>query len=141
VELLRQLAVRALVDHVRGHEPPLLGRQPRQHGARGVVAQHPDHLGVRLAHRAALYLERAPHALLDIALALEVGQPARGDLEQPRGRGRAARLEAAPGDERRGERLCHEVGRLFGVVRAPGEVAEQRLDVAVVEHSECLGIV
>jgi hypothetical protein len=76
-----------------------------------------------------------------VALALVVGQPPRGNLEQPRRRGRPARLEAAPGDERRRKRLCREVGRLLGVERAAGEVAEQRFDVAVAAHSECLGIV
>jgi hypothetical protein len=141
VQLLRQLAVRSLVDHVRGHQPPLVGRQLGQHGARGVLAQHADHLRVRLGDRPALHLERAAHPLLDVAAAVEVREPARGDREQPGRRRRSARPEASPRDQRGRERLGGEVGRLLGVEGAAGEVAEQRLDVAVVEHPEGLGVV
>jgi hypothetical protein len=133
-------SVGALVDDVRGDDPPLLGRQFGEYRPCRVVGQQPDHLGVRLAHRAALHRERAACPLLHAAAALVVREAARRDREQPGRRGRPARLEALASDERRGERLGGEVGRLLGVERAAGEVAQQRLDVAVVEHPEVLGI-
>ena len=140
VQLAGELVVGPLLDHVRGDQSALLGRQLGQHRLGGVITEQPDHLGVRLADRAALHLERAPHPLLDPAPALVVGQAPRGDREQPGRRRRAARLEAAARDERRGEGLRREVGGDLGVARAAGEVAEQRLDVAVVEHPERLGV-
>src|SRR3954465_11828206 len=73
-------------------------------------------------------------------MAVIVGQPAARDREQPGRCGRASRPEPPLGDDRRRERLGGEIRRDLWVAGATREVAEQRLDMAVVEHSEGLRI-
>jgi hypothetical protein len=70
-----------------------------------------------------------------------VGELVLGDAEQPRRGGRRRAAEAAARHERGGERLRGQVGGGLGVAHAALEVADQHLDVAVVEAPEVLRIV
>ena len=85
-QLAGELVVGPLLDHVRGDQPALLGRQLGQHRLRRVVTEQPDHLGVRLAER-----RGAPSR----ASAASAARPGRGAGSRP-GAARRSRTATPP---------------------------------------------
>jgi hypothetical protein len=119
---------------------PLVGGQLVDQLPRGVAPEHGDHLGVVRAERHALHAEPALHAVLGRATPPVVGELVLRDPEEPRdGRG-GGPAETPARDQRRRERLGGEVGGDLGIADAACEVAQEHVDVAVVELAEVLGI-
>jgi hypothetical protein len=132
------VAVVAVLEHVRAQRVALLGRQLAHQLQRDLLAEPRDHLGVVRLDRYRGDAEPPPHPVLRRAAPVEVAQLVVRDREQPHRRGHRPRLEAAAGGERGRERLRREVGGRLRIARAALEVGQQRPDVAVVEAPEVL---
>jgi hypothetical protein len=82
VQFARDLAVRALVDHVRGDRRALLGRQLLHERARLVTLAEPlDARDVVVGELDPLHAEPPPRAPVGVAAALGVGQLLGADPE------------------------------------------------------------